>query len=94
MTTPHVGAELSYLLSSVGETIWTIQRLHCRFPRIKKYNSAFRAGNYEHNVGHLTVEIVRQNWSSEVISLFCRRLGGWAGGTMQPTCQWTFYAKK
>ena len=40
---------------------------------------------YEHNVGNLAVEVVGQNWSSEVIYLsFPRRLGGWAGGTQLP----------
>ena len=36
---------------------------------------------YEHNVGNLAIEVVGQNWSSEVVSLFLGKLGGWAGGT-------------
>ena len=38
---------------------------------------------HEHNVGNLALEVVGQNWSSEVIS-FLRRLGGWAGGIKLP----------
>ena len=38
---------------------------------------------YEHNVGNLALEVVGQNWSSEVISVF-GRLGGRAGGIKLP----------
>ena len=33
---------------------------------------------HEHSVGNLALEVVGQNWSSEVISLFLEDLGGWA----------------
>ena len=43
---------------------------------------------YEHNVDNLTVEVVGQHWSSEVISLF---LKDWEVGRV---AQWTCYAKR
>ena len=39
---------------------------------------------YEHSVDNLVVEVVGQNWSSEVISLFFGGLGGRAGGIELP----------
>ena len=50
--------------------------------------------SYEHNVGNLAVEVVTQNWSSEVISFFLRGLGGRAGGFELPLCQWTSCVRK
>ena len=38
---------------------------------------------YEHNVGNLAVEVVGQNWSSEVISLF---LEDWEVGRVAFSC--------
>ena len=49
--------------------------------------------DYEHNVGNLAIEIVGQNWSGEVISLF---LQDWEVGrvALAAICLWTFCAKK
>ena len=38
---------------------------------------------YEHNVGNLAIEVVGQNWSGEVISLF---LEDWEVGRVAPSC--------
>ena len=38
---------------------------------------------HKHNVGNLTIEVVRQNWSSEVISLF---LEDWEVGRVALRC--------
>ena len=38
---------------------------------------------YEHNVGNLALEVVRQNWSTEVISLF---LEDWKVGRVALSC--------
>ena len=39
--------------------------------------------DYEHNVGNLAIEVVGQNWSSEVISLF---LKDWELGQVALSC--------
>ena len=48
---------------------------------------------YEHNVGNLAVEVVGQNWSSEVNSLFLedREVGRVHSAV---TCQWTFMPRQ
>ena len=38
---------------------------------------------YEHNVGNLAIEVVGQNWSSEVVSLF---LEEWEVGRVALSC--------
>ena len=47
-------------------------------------------GYYEHNVHNLAIEVVGQNWSSEVISLF---LDDWEVGRVALSCLWTLCAK-
>ena len=39
--------------------------------------------HYEHNVGNLAIEVVGQNWSGEVISLY---LEDWEVGRVAPSC--------
>ena len=43
--------------------------------------------HYEHNVGNLAIEVVGQNWSGEVISLF---LEDWEVGRVAPSCHFVY----